>query len=391
MFYFKKKCSSCEDLRGSLAEETGARVTVEKENTRLRAQMEILKESMRTLEASLSPSQKASRSKAVSLVDNQTSGSAVQNKGRRKQYRVVVLNAAVRDIVQTKTKAFLAILKLVDFDMAKVKEDTDLQDMLLAELKKHGAAVARKVGFQGDPETFGELIQNDERTLDRLLGELPILAKAALKQQQEDEIRQKRWEALTPVLQEAISENEAKLVRNLRMALKTNEYGSIEEDSRDIEVFRFLESVKLMPKARAAGLTKVTGFVKAWSTRRVKGMAQKAVLPNDGIDFEYWVADRLRQQAWMANVTQGSGDQGVDVIAERSDVRVAVQCKLYQGSVGNKAVQEALAGMHFFDLDRAAIVSTGTYTRSAKQLATKNNILLLEPDDIPLLYDLLMS
>ena len=90
-------------------------------------------------------------------------------------------------------------------------------------------------------------------------------------------------------------------------------------------------------------------------------------------------------------MTQGSGDQGVDVVVNIGALRVAVQCKLYTGSVGNKAVQEVLAGMSFFDLDKGVIISTGKYTKSAHALAEKNNILLLAPEDIPYLSDLLLG
>ncbi len=43
-------------------------------------------------------------------------------------------------------------------------------------------------------------------------------------------------------------------------------------------------------------------------------------------------------------VTRGSGDYGVDVLAEKEGVTYAVQCKRYDGPVGVKAVQEAYAG-----------------------------------------------
>ena len=147
----------------------------------------------------------------------------------------------------------------------------------------------------------------------------------------------------------------------------------------------------MIQKSRKIGLSKVQGLIKTWATNEIRKTSISTPLPEDGIDFEYWVADRLREYDWEAQVTQGSGDQGVDVIAGQGNLRIAVQCKLYQGSVGNKAVQETLSGMLFFDLDRGVVISTGKYTRSAQELADKNKILLLSPQDIPSVLELLQS
>ncbi|MFC3179359.1 restriction endonuclease [Cypionkella sinensis] len=69
--------------------------------------------------------------------------------------------------------------------------------------------------------------------------------------------------------------------------------------------------------------------------------------PLNGHEFEHWVAAKLKFYGWKAEVTRGSGDQGVDVIAVRLGKQVGIQCKRFSGSVGNGAVQEAIAGKHF--------------------------------------------
>ncbi|MFC0200814.1 restriction endonuclease [Paracoccus rhizosphaerae] len=105
-------------------------------------------------------------------------------------------------------------------------------------------------------------------------------------------------------------------------------------------------------------------------------------IPSDGHDFELWVARRLRQQGWRTRLTQASGDQGIDIIATMGRTRVGIQCKRYKGSVGNKAVQEAMAGKVFHGLHVAAVVTTGTYTRGAEELARKAGVHLFDVDDI---------
>lgn len=72
-----------------------------------------------------------------------------------------------------------------------------------------------------------------------------------------------------------------------------------------------------------------------------------------------------------AEVTFGSGDHGVDIIAEQNGIRFGIQCKLYQGQIPNKAVQEAYTGASYYDCDVAVIMSNSELTRQAKDEAQK--------------------
>jgi len=96
-------------------------------------------------------------------------------------------------------------------------------------------------------------------------------------------------------------------------------------------------------------------------------------IPENGHDFENWTADALSKFGWTAKATQGSGDHGIDVIADKKDLSVGIQCKLYSGSVGNKAVQEVLAGITHFGLDRGVVITNAKYTKSAVALARGSN------------------
>lgn len=102
----------------------------------------------------------------------------------------------------------------------------------------------------------------------------------------------------------------------------------------------------------------------------------------DPIQFEHFCADILRNSGWDARVTQASGDQGVDVIATRDNVKAVLQCKKYSQPVGNAAVQEIIAGKQFEQADIAAVVSNNSYTQSAKQLANAAGVHLLHYDEL---------
>jgi hypothetical protein len=111
--------------------------------------------------------------------------------------------------------------------------------------------------------------------------------------------------------------------------------------------------------------------------------------PVDGLEFEHWVSQRLNERNWESYVTRGSGDQGIDVVATKYGVSIGIQCKRYSGPVGNKAVQEAFSGAKHMSLNKAAVLSNSNFTKSAKELAASTGVLLLSPEDIPILSELL--
>ena len=64
-----------------------------------------------------------------------------------------------------------------------------------------------------------------------------------------------------------------------------------------------------------------------------------------GEDFELYVAQMLGKIGFYnIQTTKGSGDQGVDILAEKEGMKYAFQCKRYDKPVGNNAVQEVFAG-----------------------------------------------
>ena len=55
----------------------------------------------------------------------------------------------------------------------------------------------------------------------------------------------------------------------------------------------------------------------------------------EGHEFEYFCADLLRDKGFLdVEVTRGSGDFGVDILAEKDGVTYAVQCKCYNAPSG---------------------------------------------------------
>ena len=117
----------------------------------------------------------------------------------------------------------------------------------------------------------------------------------------------------------------------------------------------------------------------AWLARRIARLRRRAeqCLRLSGPEFEAYFALVLADNGFKnVEITKGSGDQGVDILAERNGRSYAIQCKNYDGAVGNFAVQEAFAGAEYYDCDLAAVVCPGTFTRAAKELAAQTGVIL---------------
>lgn len=107
-------------------------------------------------------------------------------------------------------------------------------------------------------------------------------------------------------------------------------------------------------------------------------------------EFEHYCAAVLREMKWKARVTQVSGDQGVDIVADKRGTRIVIQCKKYSKPVGNRAVQEIVAAIAHEGAQRGVVVTTTDYTPAAEKLAASNQVLLLHHSDLRRIDRLLM-
>ena len=101
-----------------------------------------------------------------------------------------------------------------------------------------------------------------------------------------------------------------------------------------------------------------------------------------GVEFEEFLAGLFRTQGYAAELTPTSGDYGADLILSKDGQRIAVQAKRYAGSVGVQAVQEALSGQAYYQCHTAWVISTGTFTANALELAEKSGVKMLGRSDI---------
>ncbi len=61
---------------------------------------------------------------------------------------------------------------------------------------------------------------------------------------------------------------------------------------------------------------------------------------------------------------------------------IVLQCKRYSGSVGNGAVQEAIAAKHYYGTTHAAVVTNASFTKWTVELANAAGVILQGFEDL---------
>lgn len=101
----------------------------------------------------------------------------------------------------------------------------------------------------------------------------------------------------------------------------------------------------------------------------------------DGHEFEYACADILKANGFnKVVVTKGSGDFGVDILAEKDHEKYAIQCKCYSKTLGNKPIQEVIGGLAYYDRTVGAVMTNQYFSEGAMRLAEVNDVELWDRD-----------
>lgn len=106
-----------------------------------------------------------------------------------------------------------------------------------------------------------------------------------------------------------------------------------------------------------------------------------------GHDFEWEMLKLFQRSGVACRLTPGSGDDGVDIVLEKDEERVAVQCKAHRNPVGPAILRELLGAMHAGGFNRAILVALGGVTSGAGQFARQNGIEIMTMEDVLNLND----
>lgn len=130
-----------------------------------------------------------------------------------------------------------------------------------------------------------------------------------------------------------------------------------------------------------------TSPTEEWKREHLKVTMEK-VDAMEGHEFEYFVADLLEKLGYEnVSVTRGSGDQGVDVLAELNGIKYAIQCKNYSSALGNTPVQEVSAGKEFYGCHVGVVVTNNYFTKGGRELAERVKVILWDRDKLAEMMD----
>lgn len=112
----------------------------------------------------------------------------------------------------------------------------------------------------------------------------------------------------------------------------------------------------------------------------------------EGHDFEYFCADILKKNGFEnVEVTQGSGDHGIDILAEKDGITYAIQCKCYSSNIGNAAVQQAHTGKSIYHKDIAVVLTNRYFTAQAIEEAKVLGVKLWDRDKLNSMIEKLLD
>jgi len=225
----------------------------------------------------------------------------------------------------------------------------------------------------------------------------------ALASKQKQKRKQKReedlWNKLSEEIQSIIENNIKIVAAAYRTSVTSNSFGKKNYNKFIIELEEFIEdNSKVLKKMRKFYEKKYEKYEKyetyeidfiqdsviKFIEDEIEELYQNADYTDDMDPFEYehYCAEEFKKNGWIAEATQGSSDQGVDVKASRDGIDLVAQCKRFTKPVGNKAVQEVVAGIKYYEADRGIVIAPNGFTKSAKKLAESNNIDLIHHSEI---------
>ena len=215
--------------------------------------------------------------------------------------------------------------------------------------------------------------------------------------QKEEKQKEKREEDLRNKLSketQSIIENNIKIVAAAyRSSVTSNSFGKKNYNKFIPELAEFIEdNSKVLKKIRkfyeenyeTYEINFTNDSVIEFIENEIEELYQNADYTDeiDPFEYEHYCAEQFKKNGWIAEATQGSSDQGVDVKASKDGIDLVAQCKRFAKPVGNKAVQEVVAGIKYYAANKGIVIAPNGFTKSAERLAESNNIDLIHHSEI---------
>jgi HJR/Mrr/RecB family endonuclease len=103
-----------------------------------------------------------------------------------------------------------------------------------------------------------------------------------------------------------------------------------------------------------------------------------------GEEFEHFIVELFQKMGYKTELTKKTGDQGIDIIAEKNKIKYGIQVKCYTSTVSNSAIQEVAAGIKLYTCSKAIVITNNYFTKAAIELAQANNVILWDREFLKL-------
>lgn len=97
-----------------------------------------------------------------------------------------------------------------------------------------------------------------------------------------------------------------------------------------------------------------------------------------GIEFEQWVANLFREMGYGVEMTEVTGDHGIDLVVRKGPRVLAVQCKCWGDSVGEPVVRDFYGSILNARAQAGYIIATSSFTTQARAFAQDKPIQLID-------------
>ena len=201
-------------------------------------------------------------------------------------------------------------------------------------------------------------------------------------------------ECLSKIIKEQVFKHRFALVQEKRKLTETDIYGNIDSSKwknkydpssgntglTDFYIKVIHKEIDVLTQKELGKTIPYSSFFKELD-QEIDLISKNLSLANEtnsmsGVEYEKHCKEILEQAGWEVEETPATNDQGVDLIACIEDLRVCIQCKCFAKAVGNKAVQEIIAGTKYRNGTHSVVVAKSGFTTLAKQLAESANVIL---------------
>lgn len=103
----------------------------------------------------------------------------------------------------------------------------------------------------------------------------------------------------------------------------------------------------------------------------------------NSLEFEEYIVHLLKINNYIkVKKIKPIDDYGIDILAEKDEIKYAIQCKNYNSTVGNTSIQKVYNGKIYYKCHVGIVVTNNYFTPNAKELAVDNGIILWDRDKL---------